>query len=69
VGPGMGECVKRDIVVATGSLSSSCGATRDRSLRGHSIDEAPHVPHLGGVIMNIRGLLEREHEAVDQGGG
>ena len=40
-----------------------------RSLGDRPIDGASRVPRPGRVITNIRRLLERKHEAVDQGRG
>ena len=65
MGPGTSERVERDVMLMAGSHSSSYGAMRDCGLRGRPVDEAPLVPHPGRVIMNVRSLLERNHETVD----
>ena len=58
------ERVKWDVVV-TGSRSRM----RGRGLRDHPVGEVPHVPPPVRVIIDVCGLLERKHEAVDQDRG
>ena len=58
------ERVKWDIVV-TGSHSRM----RERGLRGHPVGEVPRIPAPVRVIIDVCGLLERKHEAVDQDRG
>ena len=52
-------------VVTTGSHSRM----RDRGLRDHPGGKGPHVPPQVRGIMDVSGLLERKHEAVDQDRG
>ena len=62
------ERVKWNVPVMAGSHSTSCGVMRSCGLRDLPVREVPCVPHPMKVIVNVRGLLEREHEAVDQSG-
>jgi hypothetical protein len=66
---GASEWVERDVVVRTGSRLSSCGTMRDCGLNALPLGEAPRVPCPDITSVNVCGLLERKHEAVDQGGG
>ena len=61
----LSEGVKWYVVATT----SSRPRTRDRGLRDHPGGEVPHVSSPVRVIMDVSGLLERKHEAVDQDRG